>query len=121
MLNKLTFTDDALIVEPVGMNKVWSFKGSIKVPWSHVRGATHDPGIKDEPKGFRGPGLAQGKKFAGTFRTGGEKHFWNISGYETAVVIELTNEDFSRLILSIDDPAPNVARINELAMANKSS
>ncbi|MDK8797386.1 hypothetical protein QP994_05735 [Corynebacterium sp. MSK044] len=101
------------------MNKVWSFKGSIKVPWSHVRGATHDPGIKDEPKGFRGPGLAQGKKFAGTFRTGGEKHFWNVSGYEDAVVIELTNEDFSRLILSIENPAQNVARINELAMANK--
>ncbi|MCZ2117964.1 hypothetical protein NUI01_09735 [Corynebacterium sp. MC-17D] len=71
--NNLKFTDATLVVEPLGLDKIWSFKGSIEVPWEHVRGATHDPGMKNEPKGFRCPGLRMGEKLAGTFHSDGEK------------------------------------------------
>lgn len=37
--NNLKFTDATLVVEPLGLDKIWSFKGSIEVPWEHVRGA----------------------------------------------------------------------------------
>ena len=117
MRNSLKFTDSALIVEPIGLDKIWSFKGSIEVPWGHVRGATHDPGMKDEPKGWRGPGTQVGDKLAGTFHREGDKQFWNVHGFENAVVIELTNEQFNRLIISVEDPVSTVARINELATA----
>ncbi|MEI2776210.1 MAG: hypothetical protein V9G19_09620 [Tetrasphaera sp.] len=92
MRNAVTLTETDLIIEPVGLDKLWSFTGQLQVPWSHVRGATHDPGMEAEPKGWRGPGLRFGGKLSGTFHADGERQFWNVSGYADAVVIELTDE-----------------------------
>ena len=54
---RVTVTPTELIVEPRGLDKLWSFRRRIVVPLSHVRGATHDPGMKHEPRGLRAPGL----------------------------------------------------------------
>ncbi|WCZ33054.1 hypothetical protein [Corynebacterium massiliense] len=118
MSNKVTLTDTALVVEPRGLDKMWTFTGSLEIPWDHVRGATHDPGMKQEPKGWRGPGLRVGQKLSGTFHADGERQFWNVNGFEDAVVIELRDEDYTRLIVSLDDPVGSAARINERAQAD---
>jgi len=118
MSNTVTLTDAALVVEPRGLDKMWTFTGSLEIPWSHVRGATHDPGMKHEPKGWRGPGLRVGQKLSGTFHADGERQFWNVNGYENAVVIELRDEDYTRLIISVDEPVESAARINERAQAD---
>lgn len=39
-------------------------------------------------------------------------------GYEDAVVIELTDEPIQRIIVSLADPAAQVARINARAAAD---
>lgn len=117
MNNTATLTDTALVVEPQGLDKVWSLTNSLSIPWSHVRGATHDPGMKTEPKGWRGPGLHSGSKLSGTFHADGERQFWNISGYENTVVIELIDEHFNRIIVSLDDPAREAAEITARAKA----
>lgn len=120
MGNTITLTESDLTIEPQGLDKVWSLTGSIRVPWSHVRGATYDTGMKNEPKGWRGPGLGLGAfgKLSGTFHRDGERQFWNISGWEDTVVIELLDEHFSRLVLSVDDPVGTVASINAKAAAS---
>lgn len=101
---RVTVTPTELIVEPRGLDKLWSFRRRIVVPLSHVRGATHDPGMKHEPRGLRAPGLGLPSKLAGTFRRDGERHFWNITGFGNVVVIPLTDEYFTSLVLSVDDP-----------------
>lgn len=63
MNNKLTLTGKELVIEPLGLDKLWSLTGSIAVSWNHVRGATHDPGMKHEPKGLRAPGLRAGQNY----------------------------------------------------------
>lgn len=118
MGNIITFTDTDLIIEPRGLDKIWSFTGNLTIPWTHVRGATHDPGMKNEPKGWRGPGLRIGQKLSGTFHADGERQFWNVEGYENTVVIELTDEHFNRIIVSLDDPATQAAQISAKAMAH---
>lgn len=40
---RVTVTPTELIVEPRGLDKLWSFRRRVVVPLSHVRGATHDP------------------------------------------------------------------------------
>lgn len=117
MSNIVTLTDDALVIEPRGLDKVWSFTKSLSIPWSHVRGATHDPGMKNEPKGWRGPGLRSGAKLSGTFHADGERQFWNVNGYENAVVIELVDEHFSRIVVSLEDPSRQAAEITARAAA----
>ena len=118
MNNLISLTDAGLVIEPQGLDKVWSFTKSLSIPWEHVRGATHDPGMKNEPKGWRGPGLRVGSKLSGTFHADGEHQFWNVSGYENTVVIELVDEHFSRIAISLDDPAGQAARINARAAAH---
>ncbi|GAB2503398.1 hypothetical protein CATRI_00480 [Corynebacterium atrinae] len=118
MNNTITFTDTDLIVEPRGLDKMWSFTGRLTIPWEHVRGATHDPGTKNEPKGMRAPGLRLGQKLSGTFHNDGERVFWNVNGYENTVVIELVHEHFNRLAISLEDPATKAAQINARAAAH---
>ena len=66
---------------------------------------------------LRGPGLRRGSKLSGTFHADGQRQFWNISGYENTVVVELVDERFSRLVLSLDDPAQQAAAITARAGA----
>ncbi|ROS71864.1 hypothetical protein EDF24_3722 [Curtobacterium sp. PhB130] len=118
MNNIVTLTDDALVIEPRGLDKVWSFTKSLSIPWGHVRGATHDSGMKTEPKGWRGPGLRAGSKLSGTFHADGERQFWNVNGFENTVVIELSDEHFSRIVVSADDPSRQAAEITARAAAH---
>ncbi len=112
-INRVTVTEDRLVVEPVGLSKIWSVTRRLEFPLVHVRGATFDPGMRDEPKGWRGPGLGLPGKLAGTFHADGKKQFWNISGYERAVVITLDSEErFDRLVISVGDPNKVVDAIN---------
>jgi len=111
--NRVTITGDRLVVEPVGIDKVWSFTRRLEIPLAHVRGATHDPGMRDEPKGWRGPGLRIPGKLSGTFHADGDRQFWNVSGFDRTVVITLDEaEDFNRLVLTVDDPAGTVTAVN---------
>ncbi|HZK36726.1 MAG TPA: hypothetical protein VFC57_07235 [Aeromicrobium sp.] len=111
-MNTVTITNNNLVVEPQGLNKLWSFKRRLEIPLSNVRGATFDPGANSEPKGLRAPGLAIPGKWAGTFHRDGEKSFWNVSKAGETVVIELADEHYDRLILTVNDPRVLVDRIN---------
>lgn len=110
--NNVTITTDSLVVEPVGWSKVWSFARSVQIPLEHVRGATVDPGVKDETKGRRGPGLRLPRRLAGTFHSRGRKQFWNVFGYDRAIVVSLDGERFDRLVITVDDPHQVVDVIN---------
>ncbi|CAN5334371.1 hypothetical protein BH11ACT6_BH11ACT6_59200 [soil metagenome] len=111
--NKVTVTHDSLVVEPLGLDKLWSFTRRLQFPLAHVRGATFDPGMRNEPKGWRGPGLRLNGKLSGNFHSGGKKQFWNISGYDRAVVITLDSaERFDRLVITVDSPNEVVDTIN---------
>ena len=112
MNNTITFNEDNLIIEPKGLDKLWSLTSNLTIPWDHVRGATHDPGMKNEPKGFRAPGLRMGQKLSGTFHSDGERTFYNVNGFDNALVIELTDERFDRLVLSVGDPTELASHIN---------
>ncbi|MDO9380017.1 MAG: hypothetical protein Q7T56_14315 [Nocardioidaceae bacterium] len=112
--NDVTISSHDLTVEPVGLGKMWSFTRRLHIPLEHVRGATFDPGMRHEPKGWRAPGLGLPGRLAGTFHSGGTKQFWNISGYDRAIVITLDPaERFDRIVVTVDDPHRTVDRINE--------
>jgi hypothetical protein len=43
-------------------------------------------------------------KWAGTFNKDGDKSLWNVSAPRESVVIELLDEHFARLVLTVDQP-----------------
>ncbi|MCG5461907.1 hypothetical protein AB0K35_03885 [Micromonospora sp. NPDC053740] len=105
---------DDLVVEIEGMDRLWSLKSRLVIPLANVRGATADPGIAAEPKGLRAPGTSvPGVITAGTFHQDGERVFWNIRDGARAVVIELADERYARLVVEVADPAATVALIEQ--------
>ena len=112
--------DAALIVEIEGLDKLWAFKSRLEIPLLNVRGATADPGMIKEPKGVRAPGAhVPGIITAGTFHIDGERIFWDVRDATKAVVIELHDERYSRLVVQVADPRATVDLI-ERAVAARS-
>ena len=112
--NIITITDTLLIIEPSHLDKLWSFKKRLELPFSHIKGATLDSGILDERKGIKALGLGMPGKWAGTFVKQGQQTFYNIQRPEEAVVIQLVDEDYDRLVLGTKEPRQLVDKINNL-------
>ena len=107
-----------LIVDIEGLNKLWALKSRLTIPLAHVRGATLDPGIVREWKGVRSAGTYMpGLIVAGTFRSQGERIFWDVRDADKAVVIQLREESYARLVLEVGDPRAVVASIEEALRA----
>lgn len=112
MNNKVAIVGRTLEVEPQGLDKMWSFTGKLVVPLEHVLGASEDPGILDDAKGLRAPGLHVPGKWAGTYLEHGETTFWNVTRPESPIVIQLKDEHYDRLVLGVEHPRELVDRIN---------
>ncbi|NUP50124.1 MAG: hypothetical protein HOW97_22845 [Catenulispora sp.] len=103
---------DNLVVKMTGLDKLWALKSSLSIPLANVRGATADPGIIQEPKGMRAPGTrVPGVITAGTFHIDGERVFWDVHDASKAVVIELADERYARLVVEVADPRAAVRDI----------
>lgn len=103
---------DRLVVAIEGLDKLWSLKSRLEIPLANVRGATADPGMVREPKGLRAPGThVPGVITAGTFHIDGERVFWDVRDPAKAVVIELADERYARLVVEVDDPRDTVTRV----------
>ncbi len=112
-MNTITITDDELVIEPKGLDKLWGLRRELRVPLAHVRGATADPGVADEPRGIRAPGLAVPGKYVGTFHRDGEASFWNVSDPRDNIVIQFQNDEYARAVLTVADPATTEHDIND--------
>ncbi|MEU0155188.1 hypothetical protein [Micromonospora fulviviridis] len=109
---KVRIDNDSLIVEIEGLDKLWALKSRLAIPLLNVRGATADPGVIKEPKGIRAPGAhLPGVITAGTFHVDGERIFWDVRDPAKAVVIQLRDERYTRLIIQVADPRATVALV----------
>ncbi|MFV2120781.1 hypothetical protein ACE14D_20995 [Streptomyces sp. Act-28] len=109
---RIRTTDDTLIVEIEGLDRLRALKSRLEIPLENVRGATAAPGAVREPKGFRAPGAhLPGAITAGTFHLDGERAFWDVHDGSGAVVIELRDERYARLVVEVEDPRATVALI----------
>lgn len=111
-MNTVSLTEKMLVVEPKGFDKLWSFRRKLEIPLDHIRGATLDPGANQEFKGIRAPGLSLPGKWAGTFHKNGDRSFWNVSGPNGTIVVELADEHYARLVLTVEHPRSVVDSIN---------
>jgi len=110
----VTLTGQTMNVDIEGFDKLWSLKSGLQIPLQHVRGATADPGIASERRGWRGPGTyVPGVITAGTFHQDGDLVFWDVRDPTKAIVIELDDERYRRLVIEVEDPRAAVAAIEQ--------
>jgi hypothetical protein len=110
----ITTENNNLILHVKGMGKILAFKSEMTIPIEHIKGVTADSGAFDMPKGIRAPGTAvPGIVYAGTFYHDGDKVFWDVHNRAKTIVIELRDEEFSRLIVEVENVDEAVKLIEE--------
>jgi len=101
---------DQLVLAMSTLEHAEGFHGNIRVPRASVTAirAVDDPW--PELRGIRAPGTGiPGTIAVGTRRGTFGKDFAAVHGKGPAVVVELEGPEFSRLVVTVDDPAAVIA------------
>lgn len=118
-MTTISIVGSDLTIDVQGMDRLWTFKSRLTIPLTHVQGAKADPSIASGYKGWRGPGAhVPGVLVAGTFHQDGKRVFWDVHHKDTAVVIDLEDDSYQRLVIEVDDPLATVELI-ERALGNR--
>jgi hypothetical protein len=110
----ISIKDDAAVFEVRGLHKLWAFKSRLEIPLAHITEVRADPDhLSGVWKGFRFPGTyLPGILTAGTFYKNGKRFFWDVRNDRNAIVVVLTDEPYQELILEVDDPSAEIARLH---------
>lgn len=109
MMARISLDGSDLVVDVEGMDKLWALRSRLTIPLAHVRGATADPGIVSDGQGVKlGGARIPGVIVAGTFQQDGERVFWDVHDKSKAVVIELHDDTYARLVVQVEDPRATV-------------
>ena len=110
---------DRLKVEMLGWDKLWSFKSHLDFPLEHVVGARRSENEgKRVWRGIRAPGThLPGVIVAGTYYSQGEHLFYDVHDFTRAIVIELKDEWYTRLIVEVEEPDEILRHLAAMAEA----
>ncbi|HEV2360890.1 MAG TPA: hypothetical protein VGS21_04235 [Acidimicrobiales bacterium] len=103
---------DELVVDMSGLEKVEGFHGDVRVPVSSVTSVRAVDSAWPELRGLRAPGTGIPQVIAvGTRRGSFGKDFAVVHGTGPAIVIDLRDADYERLIVTVDDAFPTAERL----------
>lgn len=112
---KLEISDGKLKIDLGDLEKVLAIRGGFKIPLEHivkVGTEAHRTGWKE----IRAPGAhLPGVVKAGTYYTPRGREFWYVTE-KGVLVLELENEPYKRIVLSIDKNKEWVERIKEATL-----
>lgn len=103
-LARVDMADDALVVRPRGLNRLWAMKGEVRVPLAQVSEVRTGVARRSVPSGWRVPGTyVPGLIQAGTYRSKGERSFWLVGRASHVTVVEFAGGRFDRIVLELSD------------------
>lgn len=111
---EIVVEEDRIVVHVRGVDRILALTTRLEVPLAHVLGAAPDEvEAKRWWHGVREPGVDLPHVLtAGRFLQDGDLVFWDVRGPERAVAVELRHEQFSKLVIGVEDPEAAVERIN---------
>ncbi len=98
-----------------GLHKLWALKSQLTIPIQNVvRAYQNRDALNGWWKGIRMPGThVPGLITAGTFYQSGGKIFWDVVNKDNAIIIDLEDENYSKLIIEVDNPSEAIDFIND--------
>ncbi len=110
----VTQTGQSMRFEIEGFDKFLALKGHLDLPLSHIKGARVDrEAATGWWHGVRMPGTSiPGLVTAGSFYQSGRMVFYDVHHAEQAIVVELDDDNYDRLIVEVRDPEGTVQLIN---------
>jgi len=117
---KLTIHDGKLKIDLGDLEKVLAIKGDFEIPLEHIIEATTEA-PKTSWREIRAPGTYLPRAIkAGTYYTPRGKEFWYVTK-KGCLVLELKNDPYKKIVLSIDRCKEWVERINKVVSKNQRS
>jgi len=114
---EIEYTGDAFVIHVAGWDKLWALKSQLTIPIAHVVGA--EPAAEEARRwrqGIRESGMhIPGVITAGTFSKDGGRVFWDVHDADRAVAIHLRDDQYTELVVEVDDPAETIAYVNRKA------
>ena len=111
-MTEVSVSGERLVVEMLGWDKFWAFKSRVMVPLAHVGGVRTTE--TERLAGWRLPGTyLPGVITAGSYLKKGQWVFWAVHDQRQAVVIDLRDEFYSRLVVQVPDPAATIELLQE--------
>ena len=102
-MNDIITSQNTVCIEITGWDKLWAFKGSLKIPKASISKAYrfHD---SLKPPLWRSPGTEiPGLIIAGTYYGRGRKEFWS-THFKNPIVFDLNSGDYTRIVVDVEDP-----------------
>jgi len=103
---RLRVDGDRLIVELQGWHRLLALRETLEIPISHITAVRPDPGLTlgwfDRLKLIGG--YFPGELAVGTFLDDGDLVFFDVNDPANAIVVELRDESWRRLVLEVKDP-----------------
>ena len=117
MTADISISDDVLVVDIRGADRLWALKSRLEIPLGHVAGA--GPAEAEARQWLHGARLGgthvPGVLSAGRFYSHGRWVFWDVHHPAKAIGIDLRDERYSKLVIEADDPDDQIRRIREAA------
>lgn len=106
---RVTVDGESLEVTIEGLDKLLTFHSHLRVPLDRVAGVAMETDVLAEHAGLKAPGARiPGVIRAGTFYKDGARVFWDVHHGDRAVVIDLVDQSYDRLVVEVDDPDATV-------------
>ena len=113
-MNNVTLDEGKLKITVTGWDKIWSFKGSLALKIQSIKSVKpHDGKLK--PPFWRCPGTAiPGMIVSGTYYGKNRKEFWNTHLNDTAIVIDLHDSEYTRIVIDVKNPQEVLDQIEQI-------
>jgi hypothetical protein len=109
----ITQNQNEFIFEIKGIHKFWALRNKIVVPKQNIENASKKEEESNFWIGWRLPGTRiPGLITAGTFVKNGERHFWDVCKSKNAIVVNLKNSSFKKLIIEVENPSESIELLN---------
>ena len=111
----VTVSGELAVFELQKMHKLWALRSRLEIPLRHIAAVHADPnvtmGLFERLKlvGSYLPGIFA----AGTFWEHEGLVFWDVHDRAHAIVVELRDEHYKRLVLEVEHPAEVVALLQQ--------
>lgn len=111
----IELTTDSLTVHIQGADRLWALRSHLEIPLANVVSAR--AANEEAHEWFHGlrvggaeiPGVIS----VGRFYSHGEVVFWDVHHPDRAIAIGLQDERFDRLVIEVENPGQEIARIRE--------
>jgi hypothetical protein len=117
----VSFDKQNLLLNVESYDKILAFKGHVEIPLVHITKVELNTGPTMD---FRYATFGIGTIFAGRIQTGTfkekeEKSFWDVHDPEKAILITLKNDQYSKLVIEVEQPTETIKEIREKLKARK--